>query len=432
VGFAIGGEYRKETSRFQPDDFSIQDALADLAQINPESGSFDVKEGFAELNVPVFRRTPFFDILQFGAAIRLSDYSTVGRTTTWKVDGTWGPIPDIRFRGTYSEAVRAPNISELFSPQNGTFSFIDDPCDPDNIPEGTTFRQANCTALLTGLGINPAAFNPTDDPRATASLPGRAGGNPNLGEEEARTWTAGVVLRPRFIPGLSITADWYDIKLRNAISTATAQDLVNLCVDQPSLDNIFCSNVGRDPSTGFVNDYLVGPANVAEFATSGADITANYSFSPSPSVGSFNIRMVAGYLDNLSFIPTPGAEVDIDTEEPFAPRWNGTLDLTWVKDNVSVNYGINYFSKTRRYTTEQIEANPDLVEPQYIFYRDKWEHDVQFGFTTDDERFKFYAGVNNLFDREPDVGSLNYPSSFRGRYFYAGVRVGLDQLPFGR
>lgn len=425
VGFAIGGEYRKETSRFQPDDYSIQDALADLAQINPESGSFDVKEGFAELNVPIFRRTPFFDILQFGAAIRLSDYSTVGRTTTWKVDGTWGPIPDIRFRGTYSQAVRAPNITELFSPQNGTFAFIDDPCDPDNIPEGTSFRQANCTALLTGLGINPATFNPTDDPRATVSLPGRSGGNPDLGEEEARTWTAGVVLRPRFIPGLSVTADWYDIKLKNAISTATAQDLVDLCVDQPTLQNIFCDNVGRDPSTGFVNDYLVGPANVAQFATSGADFTLNYGFSPSPSIGSFNLRLVAGYLDNLSFVPTPGAEVDIDTGEAFAPRWNGTLDLTWVKDNVSVNYGINYFSKTRRYTTEQEEANPDLVEPQYFYYREKWEHDIQLGLTTDDKRFKFYTGVNNLFDREPDVGSLNYPSSFRGRYFYAGVRVGL-------
>lgn len=429
IGFALGGEYRKESSDFQSDELQKIGALADLAQIQDEQGEFDVKEAFAELNIPLLRDLPFADILQFGAAIRLSDYSTVGQTTTWKVDGTWGPIPDIRFRGTYSEAVRAPNITELFSPQNGTFSFIDDPCDPVNIPEGTQFRQANCTALLTGLGIDPATFSPTSDPRATVSLPGRAGGNPNLEEETATTWTAGVVLRPRFIRRLSITADWYDIKLQNAISTAAAQDLVDLCVDQPTLDNQFCANVGRDPSTGFVNDYLVGPANVAQFRTAGADFTVNYGFGLSPTLGDINVRLAAGYLDRLEFIPTPGAEVDNDRLEPNAPKWNGTLDVTWRLDNFSVNYGVNYFSKTRRYTTEQIEANPDLVDPQYEFYREKWEHDIQLGWTTEDERFRFYTGVNNIFDRLPDLGSLSYPSSFRGRYIYAGARIAFDRIP---
>lgn len=429
VGFALGAEYREESSEFRSDELQRIGALADLAQIQDEDGKFDVKEAFAELNVPLLRDMPFADILQFGAAIRLSDYSTVGQTTTWKVDGTWGPIPDIRFRGTYSEAVRAPNISELFSPQNGTFAFIDDPCDPTNIPEGSQFRQANCTALLTGLGINPATFNPTSDPRATVSLPGRAGGNPELEEETATTWTAGVVLRPRFIPGLSVTADWYDIKLENAISTATAQDLVDLCVDQPTLDNQFCENVGRDPATGFVNDYLIGPANVAQFRTAGADFTINYGFELSPTIGAFNVRLAGGYLDRLEFIPTPGADVDVDRLEANAPKWNATLDLTWRLDNFSMNYGVNYFSKTRRYTTEQIEANPDLVAPEFEFFREKWEHEIQLGWTTEDERFRFFTGVNNIFDREPDLGSLNYPVSFRGRYFYAGARINFDRIP---
>ena len=429
IGFALGAEYRKEMSEFTSDELQRQGALADLAAIQDETGEFDVKEAFAELNVPLLRDVPFADILQFGAAIRFSDYSTVGGTTTWKVDGTWGPIPDIRFRGTYSEAVRAPNVTELFAPQNGTFAFIDDPCDPINIPEGTSFRQANCNTLLSGLGINPATFKPTNDPRATASLPGRAGGNPNLEEETARTWTAGVVLRPRFIRGLTITADWYDIELRDAISTATAQDLVDLCVDQPTLDNQFCANVGRSSTTGFVNDFLVGPANVAEFATAGADFTVTYGFELSPTLGSIGVRVAGGYLDKLTFIPTPGAEVDDDREEAFAPKWNGTLDVTWHLENVSVNYGLNYFSRTRRYTTEQQEANPDLIAPEFFFYREKWEHDIQVGFTTDDERFRFYGGVNNLFDREPDVGSLNYPSNFRGRFFYVGARVALGAIP---
>lgn len=430
VGFAIGAEYRKETSDFVSDPYLQQGALADIAQISPESGSFDVKEVFAELNVPLLRDMPLAHLLQFGAAIRLSDYSTVGKTTTWKVDGTYSPIKDITFRGTYSEAVRAPNVSELFAPQNGTFSFIDDPCDPTNIGEGTSFRQANCNATLTALGINPATFSPTTDPQATVSLPGRSGGNPLLNEETAKTWTAGIVLKPSFMPGLVATFDWYDIKLRNAINTATAQDLVDLCVDQPTLSNVFCQDITRDPTTGYVSDYLVGPANVAEFKTSGADLTVNYGVNAGKA-GNFNLRLVGGYLENLSFVPSPGADVDVDTEEAFVPKWIGTFDLTWTKDNFYLNYGVNYFSKTRRYTTEQLRANPDLVDPKYFFYRAKIEHDIQLGVSTGDDRFTFYGGINNIFDRTPDVASLNYPSSFRGRFMYIGAKVNFDRLPFG-
>lgn len=438
VGFALGAEYRKEKSNFVPDPFLVQDALADLAAQFPETGSFDVKEAFAEINVPVLRDLPFAKLLQFGAAIRLSDYSTVGKTTTWKVDGTYAPISDIQFRATYSEAVRAPNLTELFAPQNGAFSFIDDPCDPDNVGEGTSFRLANCTAALAALGINindidPGTpgnqpFNPANDPQATASLPGRTIGTPFLDEETAKTWTAGVVLRPSFIPGLVATFDWYDIKLRDAITLGTAQELTDACADQPELDNQFCDLITRDPDTGFVSDYLLRPLNVSEFATAGADFTINYGFKPNDNWGNFNLRFTGGYLDKLTFIPTPGAEVDDDRTEAFAPKWNGTFDLTWTLGDVSLNYGVNYFSKTRRYTTEQIAANPDLVDPEFIFFREKWEHDLQVGFRTEDQRFNFYGGVNNLFDREPDVGSLNYPSNFRGRYFYAGVKVNLSSF----
>ena len=431
VGFAIGAEYRKESSDFVPDTYLQQGALADIAPTQPEKGSFDVKEAFAELNVPLLRDMPLAHLLQFGAAIRFSDYSTVGKTTTWKVDGTYAPIRDVTFRGTYSEAVRAPNITELFAPQNGTFSFIDDPCDPTNIGEGSSFRQANCNAVLTALGINLATFSPTTDPQATVSLPGRSGGNPLLGEETAKTWTAGIVLKPRFIPGLVATFDWYDIKLRNAINTATAQDLVDLCVDQPTLDNVFCQDIVRDPTTGYVSDYLVGPANVAEFKTSGADFTVNYGFNAGKA-GSFNLRLAGGYLENLSFVSTPGADVDVDTEESFAPKWSGTFDLTWTKDNFYLNYGVNYFSKTRRYTTEQLRANPDLADPKYFFYRAKLEHDIQIGVSTSDDRFTFYGGINNIFDRTPDVASLNYPSSFKGRFLYVGAKFNFDRLPFGK
>jgi outer membrane receptor protein involved in Fe transport len=431
IGFALGGEYRKESSQFISDPLQRQGALLDLAQIDSERGSFDVKEAFGELRVPLLKGLPFAETLEFNAALRLSDYSTVGNTTTWQVSGIWAPVRDVRFRGSYSQAVRAPNITELFAPQNGTFSFIDDPCDPENLPEGTSFRVANCQAALTAAGLSPAqiaAFNPVGDPTATVSLPGRSGGNQALREETAKTWTAGVVVQPRFVPGLTLTADWYNINLSNAISTATAQQLVDLCVDQPSLDNVYCDNVTRSGATGYVSDYFVGPQNVAAFRTQGMDVQANYRLDAG-SAGIFNLKLVGNYLDRLDFVPTPGADRENQLQSALypAPKYSGTLDLTWTTGPITLNYGLNYFSALRRYTEDQLTANPDISDPQYFYYRERFEHDLQASIKAGED-YSFYFGVNNLTGKIGDVASVSTPYSFVGRYFYAGARLRLPSF----
>lgn len=431
IGYALGAEYRKEQSSQNPSQIIQQGALLDSSQILPASGEFDVKEAFAELNVPLLKDMPFADQLSVGAAIRFSDYSTVGNTTTWKVDALYAPVRDLSFRGTYSQAVRAPNISELFDPTSGTFQFINpDPCAISNRTSGSPTRVANCVAQLTALGLTAAqiaVFEPSA--AAATSKLGLVGGNANLSEEEARTWTAGAVIRPRFIPNLVISGDWYDIKIQNAISYPTATQLFALCVDQPTLQNVFCQNITRQPGTGFAQSFNVIPQNVAEFTTSGLDVQLNYRFSPSPQIGTFNIKVVGGYLDDLTFISTPGAVPDQDAGEQYVPRYIGVADLTWTKGGLSVNYGLAYQSKTRRFTTEQLAANPDLSDPQFFFFRERWEHDLQVSYTLPTDDFTLYAGVNNLTDEKPDVSSGgNYPYSAVGRYFYVGAKVKLGGL----
>ena len=424
VGFALGGEYRKESSTFLPDQLLQQGALADFSLQLPEKGGFNVKEAFGELSVPVFSKAPFAYNLSFGAALRLSDYSTVGKTTTWKVDATYAPIADISFRGTWSEAVRAPNITELFAPRNGGFTFISDPCDPSFLKEGTQYRAQNCRTVLSALGLTPAqiaAFNPENDPQATVSLPGFSGGNRDLREETARTWTAGVVVRPRFIPGLIASCDWWDITLKNAINTPSAEELAQLCVDQPTVDNVYCANITRSSSTGYISSYFVQPQNVANFRTAGADFKLNYSFK-TEKAGAFSIGLVGGYLHRLEFIATPGAPVNDNRLEAYNPKWNATGDLTWKIDRLTVNYGISWFSKTRRYTTEELTGNPDIAAPQYIWYKEKWQHDIYVALDVND-RFRFFMGANNIFDQQPAIAASNYPVSFVGRYLYAGAKI---------
>lgn len=426
VGFALGAEYRKEKSRYVPSDQSLAGALMDDAPARIDAGSFDVKELFGEINLPILANTRFAENLSIGGAIRLSDYSTVGTTTTWNVNGSYSPVRDITFRATYSEAVRAPNINELFAGGSGTYEFITDPCGIDRIAEGTQYRAANCTAALTALGINPATFDPGTDFTSpqNSSLLGFQGGNPTLNEETAKTWTAGVVLRPSFLRGFEITADWYDIRLKQAIQYSTAQDVVDLCVDQPDLDNIYCDVISRSPTNGYVSFFTIIPENVASFETAGLDVNLNYRFTPFDNLGTFNIQLQGNYLNKLEFVPTAGADPENERDSAAypAPKFSAMFDLTWTKGPMTMNYGINWWSKTRRITREQEAANPDYIAPEYIWYKEKWEHEFFAGYDVD-ERFTIYAGVNNLFDTKPDVGATAYPISAVGRSFFLGAKA---------
>lgn len=327
------------------------------------------------------------------------------------------------FRGTYSQAVRAPNVTELFAGTSGGYEFITDPCGIDRLTSGTSTRAANCAAALTAIGIDPTTFDPADDPLSpqNSSILGSYGGNPDLQGETAKTWTAGLVLRPRFIPGLNLAFDWYDIKLENAVNTPTAQELVELCYDQPTLENVFCDAIGRNEDSGYIDDYRVGPENVASFDTEGLDVALNYRFAPIRNFGSFNLKINCNYLHKLEFIPTPGAEVDDDRTEANRPKYSATGDLTWTMGGLTLNYGINWSSKTRRFAKEVTDANPDRVAPEYIWYKEYWEHQAQIAYDVD-ERMNLYFGVNNLLDTKPSVGIAGYPQSAVGRFFYAGVR----------
>lgn len=430
IRFALGAEYRKEKTRSTPSAFAQGGFFDGGNQTLPSGGQFDVKEAYGEINVPLLAHLPFAEDLSFGGAIRFSKYSTIGSTTTWKIDGTYSPVRDITFRGTVSRAVRAPNITELFSPRQGVQTFLNDPCDPMNLPEGTQYRAANCTATLTALGLSPgqiAAFSPSTDPRQSTSQPGLSGGNPNLQAETAKTWTAGIVLRPRFLPGFFVTADWYDIKLTNAINTPDVNEVFKLCVDQSTLQNVFCNGFTRSPTTGFINSYTTQTLNVAGFKTSGLELSAAYRLNVSPAFGRLNFRLSGGYLHDLTFLATVGGKPEQQRNRTYRPKYSGNLDVSWLHGPLTINYGLAWQGKTERYTMIQQAAHPNY-DPRYVMYKERWEHDIQLSFDVQ-KRFTLYGGVNNFTDQQPDIAAgFGYPVSAIGRYFYAGAKIKLGNI----
>lgn len=418
AGFAAGVEYRQETSasQFDPRD---QTGLTFFNVLPNSRGNFHVFEAFAELDLPLLRHQPFADSLAVDAAVRFSNYTTVGTTTSWKVGLVYAPIADITFRSTLAEAVRAPNIGELFDPGGQDFQFINDPCDINVLNQGTTFREANCATILSGLGVDPTTFH---DPNAT-NIDGITHGNRDLQEETADTFTVGVIVRPHWIQGLTLSADWYDIELSNAINTLDPQDIADQCVDSPDINNMFCDAITRRGTDGGIDTFVREPVNVAKFTTSGIDFSVAYQFAPFDGAwGNFGVRLVGNHLDELTFVNLPGSVPTPSDGDPGAPEWQANLDVVWQRGPLTVNYGFNYFSETRRFDRNVVAAEPDVAERRYLWIDPRATHDVQVRWDFSDA-FTLYGGVNNIGNQLPDIGQTYFPVGAEGRTFYVGVNA---------
>ena len=420
VQFSFGGEYRRETSAFNPSDNLLNNrfvAFTEPTLVVPLRGRFNVKEAFGELNAPILQGKPFAETLSVGAAYRFSDYSTIGNTTTWQFNGVYAPVRDISFRGSYGKAVRAPNIAELFQPTTGDSNFFTDPCTPGQIGNGTQYRAANCAAVLAAVGATIS-----DALQTPSNIVGVRTGNPNLNAETARTWTAGVVLRPRFLPGLTASVDWYDINLKNAINTAVPSDLANLCVDQPTIDNQFCSSITRAQGTGIISGYTVQPQNVARFSTAGADLNIDYVIR-TDRAGVFDLRLVGGYLNKLEFVGSPGAVATDSLDQASRPKWNFNFSPTWTIGGFNLTYNLRWADGTRTVDKLTTDNDPNYAPPGQLRYSELWQHDLQVGYDLPSGA-SFYLGVLNLSDQRPDPGNaINQPISAVGRYFYAGFKI---------
>ena len=347
IGVSVGAEYRREHLDNRSD---IAQASGDVngngAAKPPVNGGYDVYEIFGESRVPIVQDQPWAKDLTAELAYRFSDYSNAGVTHTYKVSGDWTIVDGIRLRAGYNRAVRAPNVVELFSPQNVVLDGSVDPCaglspgDPLVQRCATLFNLT--TAQVLALERDPAnQYN------------GQTGGNPNLQPEKADTWTVGAVWQPTFAPGLNFTVDWFDIKVKDYISNIGANTIINGCVDGTSPD--FCSLVHRDSigsirsTQGYVIDTVL---NQGALHTSGIDVSGGYHTGLDTfgltNAGSISANFVGTWLDKLETTVLTGTPA-IDCAGLYGatcstlggstnpnPKWRHKLRVTW---NTPFEYG---------------------------------------------------------------------------------------------
>jgi iron complex outermembrane recepter protein len=460
VGLAVGAEYRKSSLEFDTDlAFSTGDLSGQGGPTIGLAGSFDVKEVFGEVRIPLVQDVPFFNDLSIEAGYRYSDYQTNGdtgsnsfSTDTYKLGAEWSPVEAIRFRGSYNRAVRAPNVVELFAAQAiGLFAGVDPCANEGGNPPAFTLAQCQNTGVSAAQYGNIVA-NPAQQYNQFT------GGNPNLDPEKADTYTFGVVIAPRsgFLSGFSATVDYFDIKVENLISTVGAQLILNQCGQTG--DPTFCSLVRRAPGTGSLylnaqgnpqnggSGFVVNTnTNVGGLRTKGIDVALDYRMDLGEGGLAFNL--VGTYLDE--FVTNPGVPTVVGGQtfnsydcKGFygvtcgvpAPEWRHKLRVTYTAPSVfSASLNWRYVGKVR---DEFTSSNPFISGTTYP------AHDRIDSFSYFDlalsadvtEMATFRVGVNNILDKDPPIigqqsqsavfaNGNTYPQVYDtlGRYIYVGA-----------
>ena len=457
VSFAAGLEYREEesSSTFDNNQLGILPAgspfgagtlLADVSDneqltfrpetdLNNAFGEFDVAEVYLEVAVPLLQGKTFAEELSIDAAIRYSDYSTIGANTTWKTNLQWAPIEDLVVRYSLSEAVRAPNVGELFDPVTGQNFRPTDPCGASAITalrengqaELADSTQANCVADFATFGFNPfdTEGNYTFEDPLTAAFGGVSSGNIDVKEETAETSTLGFVYSPSFLEGFNLTLDYWSIDIEDAINELSGDEIARGCYEGTALNPVFCNLLERnqDPDSLFFGGFSFMRTiseNFSRLESSGYDFAMSYDFMWAES--EFTLSLGGTKVNEVQFINDLG-DIDDELKEIRRPEWAGNFNLNWRLGDLNVGWQTNYQGE-QLLTFVEI----DTQQARYgdaVMMDETFIHDINFSYQFDDE-ISMYGGINNITEEEPFITSVAWPASIRGRYFFVGINFLLN------
>ncbi|HEY0597533.1 TonB-dependent receptor domain-containing protein, partial [Sphingopyxis sp.] len=443
IDFNIGVEYRKEKGAFTPDAILSQPSsllgFTFVAPYTGAKGSFHTKEVYGELSVPLVspdQDWPVIKSLSIEGAARYVDHSLAGGDLTWSAGGRFSPrLPGIgdglQFRGVYTRSIRSPGITELFSGASPTRGALNDPCDRIRYQEGNnpTVRAANCTAALAAFGTTPDQFVATT---AGVSPVGTISGNPNLANEKARSWSAGLVYQPTAIPGLRLAADWSEISLTGGIQRLAIGNLLEACYDSSNFPNepscaAFRRLGANEAGPGSANPiriagdiadgYNSGYVNVASIKFAGLIISAEYGFALAQDPASGRLQFGAKLFHNDRYdVKTSAAAVPTSSVGTSAtPRWSGQFNTAYVTDRLDLSLQALWSGPAKVNILQDAEDVPDADNLIGTYWRFNATAGVKI-----DERFRVQLAVSNLFDRKPSRAQLN--SQNYGRYDLLGRR----------
>lgn len=442
---ALGVETRRETSDFEPSAFyrggpdpdptvdsnGDGDPANDLVSfyqgvpIQPVKGKFTTKELFGEINADIISPSnsiPGIYSLDAQLAARYVHHSVAGNDVTWTAGTRYSPVKDIAFRGNYTHAIRAPSIQEATIPTSNFYNGATDPCDPANIGNGPdpSTRAANC-ASSGELGVPPGYQQP-----GVTFLQG-VRGNPDLSNEKSNAYSLGAVLTPRFIPHLSVSADYVNVKLKDAITNFSATQVLNACYDATDFpSNFYCSLIRRNQTTGapdFVNTSFF---NADQLQYRGVVASMDYWFA-TPFLGADSKISLNGsyqYLIELSTKSSGASSKSRDDGTLGYPRNSGVLNVSYTNGTLNLYTSFNYTGSVDQFTDTPAGYAEHQRLKSVLFTNAGFRIDVG-----PEQRFRFFMDVDNIFDKGVPYpvpafgGSVTYFPGVLGRYYRVGAGI---------
>ncbi|MDT8399811.1 MAG: TonB-dependent receptor [Pseudomonadales bacterium] len=348
-------------------------SLFQFAGVPVINGSFEVWEGFAEIDLPLWEAESGFQHLGANLAYRVSDYSLSGTVGSWKIGLDAGIVQGLRFRATRSRDVREATFSERFDAQNREGS-VNDPA-------------------LGGAELGIATL---------------LGGNPGLDPEKADTLVLGLVYQPPWLRGLQLSADWYDIDLSQAIGQLGVQRIVDGCfAGQATL----CARVSRNSDGDLLavnNSYL----NIAAARTRGVDLELQYAGTPDffrERPETFRLRLLAGHL--LERSETTLGKRPFDFAGGLnTPEWTANATAAYTVGPYTVQVQQRYYDSTTLNLNWQqgIDIDDNSIASSSttnlgFSYSGRMNNGAEWGLNLD---------ITNLWDREPPI--VPFSSQSRG------------------
>ncbi|MBU3076262.1 TonB-dependent receptor domain-containing protein [Sphingomonas quercus] len=382
VRFAVGADYRYNSYGFQPDSaFSLPNGTSDIVGYSvllAARGKVSTKEIYGELLFPVAKDLPLVQELNLDLGARYSDYSSVGGVATYKADLDWRVFEPLRLRGGYNRAIRTPSVGELYAPvSTGSVGIgapnrsnnSGDPCDTrSSYRQGANSAKVQAICLAQGM---PASLVGTYA-LGTSQVFALTGGNPELEEETADTFSAGAVITSPFSSPLfrrmSLSVDWYKIKVKGAIGPLSISQAFQFCFNadgsNPTYDpnNYYCGLVGRrNPSTGVPVNPSQPLLNLGKFDVSGVDVQFDWQVDLDDlglgNAGKLSLNTAVSYLDKFASQALPGAPTydyagtigfSIDTAGGIAhPRWKSITALSWSKGPATLGFRWRFIDKMK-------------------------------------------------------------------------------------
>lgn len=444
VDVAVGADARKSALFFRPDLINAVGGAAGQGGAEPPvEGFYTTNEVFAEVRVPLVQDRSGVQDLALELGYRYAKYKAEEQDSknlnSWKAMAVWAPVEGLRLRGGMNRAVRAPNVQELFAPQSIGLGGSEDICAG---PRPTASREqcANTGVSASQYGTileNPAGqYNSLD------------GGNPTLDPETADTFTVGVVWTPRSISGLSITADYYDIEITDTIDDFNPDDVVKKCAEEG--DPALCALIHRDElgtlwltPRGFTESTN---QNIGLVATRGIDVSAIYPWNTGHGFVTFSFlgsTMLEDLLDNplvnYDCVGFMGNQCAGDFGVP-SPKWRHRMRASWNTNfNTTLTLGWRFISSVKNddFSDDPDLANEGLRERLTLNSSDKFPAFHWFdlaGIYRFNDKVRLTAGVNNIFDKEPPLGSglsgIDFGPGYFGTYDPLGRAI-YANLQFG-